>query len=566
MTDKIDQKMVSCWSCPLCPMIYKRRNHFDKHILSAHQLEPSEVTSTWKSEISKQKFDRDSINAINIVKKEKAENNPTPSRSDWGKNAFSTRFSCNFCGEIFKKDFNYVIHLRLEHKSEPREELDAAISDVEHYKLDGCEYQCKICGNKSHQTSSFMRHTMNHGMTFKQYVAVYGNPEISSTQFTCRLCARSMKRTRNIVTVHMKMVHGVSWQEYRSKTQPGLNSYSADNAGVVIEDNVELFKCVLCEKKVKGKKQHLTRIHKIDQEVYESYVNKLNSGEKVPLLENCKMCGRRCLELEKHVKLCHRIEMDEYYIQEMETEQDTSFEVKDPDSLSCSFNCGEVFDKENELIIHINLVHANEDEDEKLRVKSKIMSDLKAKTLSSKIICKACDCPYSSRSSLWVHVTRKHGLTWKAYEAKFGSVEKDICKLEPFKCLICDEKVKNEKQKILRHIKSHDISHSEYVKEYVKNNNFNFVKQEEESDSEEEESKRNQFLKESCKYKLPSLSTPPSVAKLPLSSSMNVTDRNVKSCSRCSIDFPSRLRFIRHCHLVHKMKFKLRNGDKLVLP
>ena len=40
MTD--DNKTITCWNCPLCPMIYKRRNHFDKHIKQAHQLEASE--------------------------------------------------------------------------------------------------------------------------------------------------------------------------------------------------------------------------------------------------------------------------------------------------------------------------------------------------------------------------------------------------------------------------------------------------------------------------------------------------------------------------------------------
>ena len=47
---------------------------------------------------------------------------------------------------------------------------------------------------------------------------------------------------------------------------------------------------------------------------------------------------------------------------------------------------------------------------------------------------------------------------------------------------------------------------------------------------------------------------------------MNVTDRNMKTCVKCDIDFPSRLRFIRHCQMAHKMKFKLKNGDKLTLP
>ena len=374
----------------------------------------------------------------------------------------------------------------------------------------------------------------------------YGNPEISSTTFQCRLCVRQrpMKRTRNILTTHMKTVHGVSWQEYRNKTQ-----HDSDQPILINEDNVELFQCALCEKKVKGKKQHLTRIHKIDLEVYEIYVSKLNSGEAVPKLENCKICSRLCLELEKHVRLCHRMEMDEYYIQEMETDQDPAVEQKeDPDSLRCSFNCGESFEKETELIIHINLVHANEDQEEKDRAKHKIMSDLEAKTISSKISCQICEGGYSSRSSLWVHVTRKHEITWKDYEAKYGSVDQTIKNLKPFRCLICGEEVHNEKQKILRHLKmDHSLSHLDYVNQYVKNNNGK-----RESVSKEEDRKI-QRLRDSSVKSSPS----------PVSSSMNVTDRRVKRCSRCELDFPSRLRFIRHCQEVHRMKFRLRNGEKL---
>ena len=41
--DKIeDQKPISTWQCPLCPMIYKRRFHFDKHIQASHNLQPEE--------------------------------------------------------------------------------------------------------------------------------------------------------------------------------------------------------------------------------------------------------------------------------------------------------------------------------------------------------------------------------------------------------------------------------------------------------------------------------------------------------------------------------------------
>ena len=43
--DKSDVKkenMISCWQCPLCPMVYKRRFHFDKHVEAIHNLQPDE--------------------------------------------------------------------------------------------------------------------------------------------------------------------------------------------------------------------------------------------------------------------------------------------------------------------------------------------------------------------------------------------------------------------------------------------------------------------------------------------------------------------------------------------
>ena len=110
------------------------------------------------------------IKATEELKNEEAERNPKPARSDWGKNAFATRHPCNFCPQIFKKSHNYSLHLKIHHKSEPREALEAAIVEAEHYTLDGCEYQCALCDSKFRQSSSFMRHTTKHGMTFKQYV------------------------------------------------------------------------------------------------------------------------------------------------------------------------------------------------------------------------------------------------------------------------------------------------------------------------------------------------------------------------------------------------------------
>jgi len=49
--------VVTCWQCPLCPMVYKRRYHFDYHIQNSHQLLPDEVSSTWQVSLTREDFD-----------------------------------------------------------------------------------------------------------------------------------------------------------------------------------------------------------------------------------------------------------------------------------------------------------------------------------------------------------------------------------------------------------------------------------------------------------------------------------------------------------------------------
>ena len=238
-----------------------------------------------------------------------------------------------------------------------------------------------------------------------------------------------------------------------------------------------------------------------------------------------------------------------------------------------------------------------------------------------------CGATYCSRSSLWGHVNRHHRTSWREYEEKYGNVEKDISRLEPFVCKICQASVKNERNVILRHVtRTHKITWKKYVENYVKNNNFlqqsdevdqvindetkelvpKKIKREEDQSSKLKRKGKTKFdlnfleVKNDDEYiddredklwsnMISSEETNPLPNKtsqhvheiltvktnsrasstIPVkgnSKIMNVIDRNLKTCRKCDLDFPSRLRFIRHCQMAHKMKFKLKNGDKLSLP
>ena len=414
----------------------------------------------------------------------------------------------------------------------------------------------------------------------------------------------------------MKMVHFLSWQQYKDKVGYGVKQESMeqdplDDSSLKIMDCVEMFECALCDSRVKGKKQHLTRVHKIEQDVYDLYVTKRQLGEQIPTLETCKICDRLCFELPKHVRQAHKMEPEEYEATSMALTTKTQ-------EYKCSIDgCSLSFRREGDLLVHIDINHANDDDRRKTEAKNEILRNSEASKISEKLLCKMCGATYCSRSSLWGHVNRHHKTSWREYEDTYGHVEKDISSLEPFVCKICDTSVKNERNVILRHItRTHGIKWKKYVENYVKNNNF--LQQSNESDlvSNHEEKaeqlpkgikrrkdkssnvkrreKSNLNIFEQAKNQedqedmikieetdlnirtsqhineiltVDSINRPPSSLSVTENrKTMNVADKNLKTCVKCDIDFPSRLRFIRHCQMAHKMKFKLKNGDKLTLP
>merc|ERR1719330_970870 len=185
------------------------------------------------------------------------------------------------------------------------------------------------------------------------------------------------------------MVHFLSWQQYKARVGYGVKQETVeqdplDDSSLKIVDCVEMFECALCDSRVKGKKQHLTRIHKIEQDVYDIYVTKRQLGEQIPNLETCKICDRLCFELHKHVRQAHKMEPQEY---------------------ECAIDgCSLSFRREGDLLVHIDINHANDDDWRKSEAKNEIIRNSEASKISEKLLCKMCGATYCSRSSLWGHV------------------------------------------------------------------------------------------------------------------------------------------------------------------
>ena len=607
--DSTSISLVDCWLCPLCPMVYKRRYHFDHHLTSSHQLHPEEVSSTWRLSLTEEQFNEKQHQAAlaSKVKKEPidqggSEFNSSGSKGDkskWGPRAFSTMFLCKFCGEQFKRDSNLLVHLKLVHKDEPQEQIAEVLYQVSQYKLDGCVYQCKICGNKLNTSTSFIRHAREvHSLTLKQYNQEHGSAEILSGVFSCHLCNKNIKHTRNIITAHMKMVHQISWQEYQNRIQQNSNEEQETFSGFQeAMPPVVLFECLLCNSKVKLKKQHLDKAHHIDEDVYEAFLEegqtRQESGQDgvhingVAGAISCKICKKLCMDLSRHLKVSHKMmALEEYDI--IPEFKEENFPCEDPTNLKCYFKCKDVFKKEVDLQVHLNLRHAGVDKEEFAKAKAAAVEEAALKSRSNlSIWCEICDSTLSGKSSFWTHITRKHQMTYQEYEAEFGEIDANS---EPFQCKICSKFLKHNRNSINPHLKNiHSMSWAQYLawvteeksgtvsisptpvkmiqcklcnstvkrlKEHLKNTHSMTLK-------DYDEINKTGIIKEQ-------LNAPSFAQEFSLSNSdptqIDVRDKTLKSCNKCEFNFPTRKLFLEHCQVVHGMKFKLKTGESLPPP
>ena len=97
-----------------------------------------------------------------------------PSPASQG-SASSTDLRCYFgCDELFKKDYQLHLHLKLRHRDEDPEELkaayEAADEEIALTKRSGSTYKCALCPKTFTDNGAFYGHIQTkHNMQWKEY-------------------------------------------------------------------------------------------------------------------------------------------------------------------------------------------------------------------------------------------------------------------------------------------------------------------------------------------------------------------------------------------------------------
>lgn len=519
-----------CWLCPMCPMIYKRQSYFKQHMTIAHELSQDDVAAMTSVQMTEEEFqkrqqladqDRDhgdtfsspppsnmnlSTNGSPCYSVDKAKRKVVG--KEWAPNSFSSRFTCMFCHEQFRKDYKLKLHLMMAHKDQPKILMDKAKEELIKAKLDGCVHMCALCKNKYNSIANFTRHIKDvHQLTRNEYKVKFGDSEVVSRMFTCELCSKEVKHTRNIIGAHMKMVHLISWKEYQDIV---LKLKSGE--GNIDLPNPELFDCMICGVSVKYKREHLNKKHQLDEDVYEELIAKKNRGEDIsedlPEREvfTCAICERECMDFRRHLSVCHKLTEEQYRVEflmgadpkvkivkqdlfneELNNSRDINSphfmkaastpsstkkkkvkkeKVEDAEPLStdlqCYFNCEEVFKKDYQLHLHLKLRHRNEDPGELERAYEAANEEIALTRRSASLFtCAMCPRVFNDNGAFYGHIQNKHEISYRDYKEKYGRCETES---QPFECKICGKVIKYDRNTVHTHLKNvHGINWTKYL-------------------------------------------------------------------------------------------------------
>ena len=193
------------------------------------------------------------------VKKEKADEAET----------CATDLRCYFdCDEVFKKDYQLHLHLKLRHRNEEPEELEkayeAANEEIALTRRSASLFNCALCPKVFNDNGAFYGHIQNkHDITYREYKERFGRCETESQPFECKICGKVIKYDRNTVHTHLKNVHGINWEKYLNRIRKLRRGQEPDPLPAM-----KMVECRVCNISVKYLKEHLRNAHKITEKEY----------------------------------------------------------------------------------------------------------------------------------------------------------------------------------------------------------------------------------------------------------------------------------------------------------
>ncbi|CAB4061533.1 unnamed protein product [Lepeophtheirus salmonis] len=355
------------------------------------------------------------------------------------------------CEDVFSKEYQLYLHLRLKHDS-----YDGDEEGSESNKR-GLEEKCYLCRMKFFDVASLMAHissvhdgpskdnmsnlsgpNSNDSLSTPKNISPSNNNSIGGS-FECKLCNRNFKYDRTAINEHLQAAHGINWLGYLDRIR-----VKAD--------------CKICDTSVKNLKEHLMTVHKLTEKEYEAR-------------ESDKSMNQSALSIDQSVS--------------QNADDFLAVETNIPKPPKSRYFSGSSTNSYPSLLKRPRVEGGND--------LSSILPQLpqhplppaavieaNEKTLGShyqttgvsrwnqcKYQCCFCKKTTQSRSSMTSHIANTHGIPIKEYkERNYPDIE---VVTNWFQCRLCSTKTKFVKDCISPHLKmSHSIDIEDYERQYMR--------------------------------------------------------------------------------------------------
>ncbi|XP_071743490.1 uncharacterized protein [Lepeophtheirus salmonis] len=248
-----------------------------------------------------------------------------------GSNNHSLR--CRYgCEDVFSKEYQLYLHLRLKHDS-----YDGDEEGSESNKR-GLEEKCYLCRMKFFDVASLMAHissvhdgpskdnmsnlsgpNSNDSLSTPKNISPSNNNSIGGS-FECKLCNRNFKYDRTAINEHLQAAHGINWLGYLDRIR-----VKAD--------------CKICDTSVKNLKEHLMTVHKLTEKEYEAR-------------ESDKSMNQSALSIDQSVSQ----NADDFLAVETNIPKPPKSDIQNKTNKTCS-SCTITFASRRNFIEHCTTVH-----------------------------------------------------------------------------------------------------------------------------------------------------------------------------------------------------------------
>ena len=81
-----------------------------------------------------------------------------------------------------------------------------------------CQFQCKLCEIIYSDRRNVKSHiVMSHKMSYQDYVAEYGDPELPTAKWQCVMCGSETRHARNNIYIHLRDCHSMTCDQYAAR-------------------------------------------------------------------------------------------------------------------------------------------------------------------------------------------------------------------------------------------------------------------------------------------------------------------------------------------------------------